>query len=63
MRRMKLRYIPVKAFLQIDLFLDRISLEWDSRGSGMTPITRNLIIDLNASLDRNCLSLTKEKMY
>lgn len=37
MRSIKLRYIPVTAFfLQIDLFLDRISLKWHSRGSAMT---------------------------
>ena len=33
---MQLYYIPVTAFSLADLLLDRISLEWDSRGSAMT---------------------------
>ena len=35
-RSMQLHYIPVTAFSKTDLFLDRIFLEWDSRGSAMT---------------------------
>ena len=35
-RSMQLHYIPVRAFSQTDLFLDRISLELDSHGSAMT---------------------------
>ena len=35
-RSIQLHYIPVTAFSYTDLFLDRISLEWDSRGSAMT---------------------------
>ena len=59
-RSMQLYYIPVTAFSQTDLFLDRISLEWDSRGSGMT--SHKKLIDVTASLDRNGLSFTKEKV-
>ena len=29
-------YIPVKAFWQTDLFIDRISRDWDSRRSLIT---------------------------
>ena len=58
---MQLHYIPVTAFSWIDLFLDRIYFEWDSRGSAITNHKRP--IDVNASLDRNCLSFTKEKVY
>ena len=42
-------------------FLDRISQEWDSRGSDMT--NHKKLIDITASLDRNFLSFTKEKGY
>lgn len=35
-RNMQLHYIPLAAFLYNDLFLYRISLEWDSRVSAMT---------------------------
>ena len=44
-----------------DLFLDRISLEWDSRGSAMT--NHKKLNDVTWSLDRNCLTFTKEKVY
>ena len=57
---MRLHYIPVTAFQQTDLFLDRISLALDSRGSAMTNHTK--LIDVTASLDRNCFSFTKEKV-
>ena len=60
-RSMQLHYIPVKAFSLTDLFLDRISLEWDFRGSAMTNDKK--LIDVTASLDRNCLSFTKEKVF
>ena len=33
---MQLYYIRFKAFSKTDLFLDRISKEWDSWGSAMT---------------------------
>ena len=58
---MQLNYIPAKAFSYTNLFLDRISLEWDSYGSAIT--NHNKLIDVTASLDRNCLSFTKEKVY
>ena len=35
-RSMQLHCIPITAFSLTDLFLDRISLEWDSLGSAMT---------------------------
>ena len=60
-RSMQLNYIPVTAFLQTDLFLDRIYFEWDSRGRAIT--NHKTLIDVTASLDRNCLSFTKEKVY
>ena len=60
-RSMQLYYIPVTAFSQTDLFLDLIPLEWDSRGSAMTNYKK--VIDVTASLDRNCLSFTEEKVY
>ena len=64
-RSMQLHYIPVTAFSQTyfhsDLFLDRNSLEWDSHGSAMT--NHKKLIDVTASLDRNCLSFTKEKVH
>ena len=60
-RSMQLYRIPVTAFSKNDLFLDRISLEWDSRGSAMA--NHKKVIDVTASLDGNCLSLTKEKIY
>ena len=60
-RSMRLYYIPVPAFSQTDLFLHRISLEWDSRGSGMT--SHKKLIDVTASLGRNGLSFRKEKVY
>ena len=41
-------------------FLDRISQEWDSRGSAMS--NHKKLIDDTASLDRNCLSFTKENV-
>ena len=58
---MQLHYIPVTAFSYTDLFLDRISLEWDSRGSAMT--SHKKLIDVNASLDRNCESLSQKKRF
>ena len=57
-RSIQLPYIPVSAFLQTDLCLNRIFLEWDSRGSAMT--NHKKLIDVTLSLDRNCLSFTKE---
>ena len=60
-RSMQLHYIPVTAFSQSDLFLDRISSELDSPGSAMT--NHKTLIDVTASLERNCLSFTKEKVY
>ena len=60
-RSMQLNHIPVTAFSETDLFLDRIYFEWDSRGSAMTNHKKR--IDVTASLDRNCLSFTKEKVY
>ena len=53
-RSVKLHYIPVAAFSQTDLFLDRISLELDSRGSAMA--NHKKLIDVTASLNRKCLS-------
>ena len=35
-RSMLLHYVPVAAFSDTDLYFDRISLEWDSRGGAMT---------------------------
>ena len=58
---MQLHRIPVTAFSWTDLFLDRISLERDSRVSEMT--NHKKLIDVTASLDRNCLSFTKENVY
>ena len=59
-RSVQLHYIPVAAFPQTDLFLDRISLELDSRESAMA--NHKKLIDVPASLDRNCLSFnTKNK--
>ena len=46
---------------QIDLFLDRISLEWGFRGSAMT--NHKKLIDASASPDLTCLSFSKEKAY
>ena len=60
-RSMQLHYVPVTAFSWTDLFLDRICSELDSRGSAMT--NHKTLIDVTASLDRNCLSFTKEKVY
>ena len=60
-RSMQLHYIPVTAFSSTDLFLSWVSLEWDSRGSTMA--NHNKVIDVIASLDRNWLSFTKEKVY
>ena len=60
-KSMQLNYIPVMAFSYTDLFLDRISSELDSHGSAMT--NHKTLIDVTASLDRNCLSFTKEKVY
>ena len=60
-RSMQLHYIPVTAFSSYDLFLDRISSELDSNGSSMT--NQKMLIDVTVSLDRNCLSFTKENEY
>ena len=60
-RSMQLNYIPVTAFSSTDLFLDRIYFEWDSGGSAIT--NNKTLIDVTASLDRNYLSFTKEKVY
>ena len=56
---MQLYYIPVTAISLTELFLDRISLECDSRGSGMT--CHKKLIDVTAPLGRNSLSFTKEE--
>ena len=56
----QLHNIPVTTFSYTDLFLDRIFLEWDSHGNAMT--NHKKLIDVTASLDRNCLSVTKEKV-
>jgi len=62
MRRiMQLHYIPVMAFSLTDLLQEQISLEWDSRGSTMT--NHKKLNDVTASLDRNCVAFTKEKVY
>ena len=58
-RTMQVHYIPVIAFSLADLFLERISLEWDFHGSAMT--SHKKLIDVSASLDQNCLSFTLEK--
>ena len=60
-RSMQLNYILVTAFSWTDLFLDPIYIEWDSRGSAKTK--HKTLIDVTESLDRNCLSLTEEKVY
>ena len=60
-RSMQLHYIPVTVFSWTDLFFDRISSELDSHGSAMT--NHKTLIDVTASLDRNCLSFTKERVY
>ena len=57
-RSMQLHFFPVTAFSLTDLFLDRISLESDSSGTG-----DKKLIYVTASLDRNCLSFTKEQLY
>jgi len=59
-RSMQLHYIPVTAF-SFELFLDRIYLEWHSHGSAI--INHKTLIDVTASLDRNGLSFTEEKVY
>ena len=58
---MQLHYIPVTAFSETDSFLDRDSSELDSHGSAIT--NHKTLIDVTATLDRNCLSFTKEKLY
>ena len=58
-RSMQLHYNSFMAFSYADLFLERISLEWDFRGSAMT--NHKKLIDVTASLDRSYLSFTKEK--
>ena len=60
-KSMQLHYIPFTTSSEKDLFLDPISLEWDSRRSAMTNPKK--LIDVTASLDRSCLSYTKEKVY
>ena len=60
-RSMQLNYIPVTAFSQTDLFLERIYFEWDSRGSAIT--NHKTLIDVTTLLNRNCPSVTKEKVY
>ena len=60
-RNMQLNYIPVTALLLTDLFLDRVYFEWDSCGSAIT--NHKTLIDVTASLEQNCLSFTKEKVY
>ena len=58
-RSTQLHYVPVTAFSSTDLFLDRLSSQLDSRGSAMT--NHKTLIDVTASLDRNCLSFTKKR--
>ena len=60
-RSMELNYISVSAFSYTDLFLDLIYFEWDSCESAIT--NHKTLIDVTASLDRNCLSFTNEKVY
>ena len=55
---MRLHYIPVMA---ISLFLNRISLEGDSRGSAMT--NNKKLIDVTASPGQICHSFTNENEY
>ena len=57
---MQLHYTSVTAFSYTDLFLERISLEWDSRASAMT--NHKTLINVTASLDRSCFSFAKEKV-
>mgnify|MGYP007058648762 CR=1 FL=1 len=57
-RSMQLHYIPFTAFFR-ERF--RISSGLDSHGSAMT--NHKTLIDVTASLDRNYLSLKKEKVY
>ena len=47
-RSIQLHYIPVTAFSQTDLLLDRISSELDSHGSAMT--NHKTLNDVTASL-------------
>ena len=58
-RSMQLHYISVTAFSETDIFLDGIPLEYDSRGSAMT--NHKKLIDVTASLERNCLYLEKKR--
>ena len=60
-KSMQLNYIPVTAFSYTDSFLDQVYFAWDSRGSVIT--NHKALTDVTASLDRNCLSFTKEKVY
>ena len=60
-RSMQLHYIPVTTFSQTDLFLDPICQEWHRLGSAIT--YHKKLIDVAASLDRNCLSFTKKVSY
>ena len=62
-RSTQLYYIPVTAFSKTDLFLDRISLEWDSSGSLIPGTNYKTLIDVTAPLERNCLSFSKETVY
>ena len=59
-RSMQLHYISVTAFSKTDLFLDRITLELNSRGSAMT--NHKKLIDVTVSLERNCLYVRKQKV-
>ena len=56
----QLHHISVTVFAKTGWFLDRISLEWDYRGSIMT--NQEKLIDVTASLDRNCLSSKENKL-
>ena len=61
-RSIQLRYIPVTVISQTsDLFLNRNSLEGDSRGSAMA--NHKKIIDAAVSLNKNCLPFAKEKVH
>jgi len=60
-RGMQLHYFPVTAFSLTNLYLDRVCLELVSRVRAMT--SHKGLIDVTASLDRNRLSFTKEKVY
>lgn len=55
------RSIQLHDILKTDLILEWISQEWDSRESAMASYKK--LIDVPVSLNRNCHSFTKEKVY